>query len=107
MLRMERYSCAGEGRSIARSPKQCRKFLRDKLEETAHRLAYHFNEAGEHENALKYYLMAAEAADGINAESESASHYTSALESARLAKSPESELDRIISRLNELATSVH
>ncbi len=81
--------------------------LRDKLEETAHRLAYHFNEAGEHENALKYYLMAAEAADGINAVSESASHYTSALESARLAKSPEPELERIISRLNELATSVH
>jgi predicted ATPase len=77
----------------------------NKLEENAHRLAYHFSQALDHERALTYYLMAAESADGINAVSESVSHYGRALEAAERAKAPEHELARIRSRLSELAAA--
>lgn len=55
----------------------------DRLEEEAPRLAYHFYEAGDGERALKYYAMAADAAAGIYANAEAATHYTKALEVAK------------------------
>jgi class 3 adenylate cyclase len=47
----------------------------DKLEENAHRLAYHFAQVGDDERALKYYAMAADSASGVNANTEAAGHY--------------------------------
>jgi class 3 adenylate cyclase len=78
-----------------------------KLEENAHRLAYHFNEGLEHERALKYYLMAAESADGVDAVSESASLYSRALELARQSSEGGREVERIQSKLSELGAAVN
>ena len=54
----------------------------DKLEENAHRLAFHFAEAGDDEWALKYYTMAGEAAAAIYANAEAAAQYPHAIEAA-------------------------
>ena len=51
----------------------------ENLEDSAHRLAFHFSRADDDDRALKYYAMAAEAADGLNAATEAASHYAHAL----------------------------
>ena len=52
----------------------------DRLEEQAHRLAYHFYEAGSDERALKYSMMAGESAARIHAHQEANSHYARAIE---------------------------
>ena len=55
----------------------------DRLEEHAHRLAQHFEHAGDDERATKYYVMAGEVATGIHAHSEGIASYTKALDAAR------------------------
>ncbi len=52
----------------------------DRLEEQAHRLAHHFYEATDYERALKYSLMAGDAAARLYAQREANSHYTRAIE---------------------------
>ncbi len=59
------------------------KLFPERLEEHAHRLAQHFELAGDHESAMKYYAMAGEAAEGLHATAESTGHYAHALEAAR------------------------
>ena len=54
--------------------------FRDKLEDQAHRLAYHFYEAGSDERALKYSLIAGEAAARLYAHQEANAHYARAIE---------------------------
>ena len=73
-----------------------------KIEEIAHRLAYHFSEAGDHQQALKYYLVAGEVADGIDAVSESSVHYARALEAAEQVQASTADVERIKARLSEL-----
>ena len=52
----------------------------DRLEEQAHRLAYHFYEAGADDRALKYSLMAGESAARLHANHEANAHYARAIE---------------------------
>lgn len=62
----------------------------DGLEEHAHRLARHFELAGEDVRALQYFEMAGDVAAGIDARVEAQNHYSSALAAAkRLAAPPE------------------
>jgi class 3 adenylate cyclase len=55
----------------------------DRLEEHAHRLAQHFQMAGDHKRAVRYFTMAGEAAEALHAEAESAAHFDEALAAAR------------------------
>ena len=57
----------------------------DDLEDNAHRLAYHFAEAGDDDRAVKYYTMAAESAAEIYANAEAAAHYGRAIDFAERA----------------------
>ena len=52
----------------------------DRLEEQAHRLAHHFYEATDYEAALRYSMMAGDAASRLYAQQEARSHYTRAIE---------------------------
>jgi predicted ATPase len=54
----------------------------DRLEENAHRLAQHFRLGGDRKRALKYFEMAANVADRVNAREEGLEHHKSALEVA-------------------------
>ncbi len=54
----------------------------DRLEEEAHRLAYHFREARDYERALRYYTLAGDVAARLYASKEAVTHYTHALEIA-------------------------
>ena len=65
----------------------------DRLEEHAHRLAHHFNEANDNQRAMDYYTMAGDAAARIYANTEAITHYTRALE---LAKANSAANDRLI-----------
>jgi class 3 adenylate cyclase len=56
--------------------------FQDRLEEFAHRLAYHFELAGEWPRALTYYEMAADVAENLHALDESAGHLAHALDAA-------------------------
>ena len=61
----------------------------DKLEDNAHRLAYHFAEARDDKWAMKYYTMAGEVAAAIYANAEAAAQYAHAIDAAgRLAARP-------------------
>ena len=55
----------------------------DKLEEHAHRLAQHFDLAGDHERAMRYFTMAGEVAESLHAKAESTAHFSRALNAAR------------------------
>jgi peptidoglycan/xylan/chitin deacetylase (PgdA/CDA1 family) len=55
----------------------------DRLEEHAHRLAQHFQLAGDHERAVKYFTMAGEAAEAMHAIEESAAHFSQAVAAAK------------------------
>ena len=59
-----------------------------RIEDEAHRLAYHFYEARDDERALKYATMAGDAAAHIYANTEAITHYTRAIEVARRGESP-------------------
>ena len=52
----------------------------DRLEEQAHRLAYHFYEATDYERALRYSMMAGDSAARLYAQQEAGSHYARAIE---------------------------
>ena len=54
----------------------------ERIEEHAHRLAYHFSEAADYERALKYSTMAGDQALKMQASHEAASHYSRAIEIA-------------------------
>ena len=71
----------------------------DRLEEQAHRLAHHFNEAGDNEKALEYSVMAGDAAARLYAHQEANSHYTRALELVnRVTASREQRIEVYIAR---------
>ena len=55
----------------------------ERLEELAPQLDYHFYEGRDDERALKYYVMAGDAAARLYANEEAAGHYGRALEMAR------------------------
>jgi predicted ATPase len=69
-----------------------------RLEEHAHRLAQHFEQAGADERAMKYYEMAGEVAAGIHAHAEGIDHYTRALDAARRAGASPDEISRLEAR---------
>ena len=60
----------------------------ERLEEEAHRLAYHFGEAGDDEKALRYSVMAGEGAARLYANDEAVRHYARAVEIAQRVGSP-------------------
>ncbi len=51
----------------------------DRLDDEAHRLAYHFGEAGDKGRALKYHEIAGDQAVGLYANKEAAEHYSAAI----------------------------
>jgi tetratricopeptide (TPR) repeat protein len=55
----------------------------EKQEEYAPRLAYHFDQAGDHSQAINYYSMAAQGAARYYANREAVAHYTSAIKVAQ------------------------
>ncbi len=61
------------------------KLFAGRLEEHAHRLARHYELAGEHEKAVKYYTMAGEVAEALHATADSAAHFNRALDVAEAA----------------------
>ena len=70
----------------------------DRLEEEAHRLAYHFYEAGDQERALKYSITAGDAAAHLYANTEAISHYARALELVKQVSIPNEELVHLYTR---------
>ena len=71
----------------------------DRLEEQAHRLAYHFYESGADERALKYSLMAGEAAARLHAHPEANAHYARAMELlGRVESNNQQRIDTYIAR---------
>jgi class 3 adenylate cyclase len=59
------------------------KLFGDRLEEHAHRLAQHYLLAGDNEKAVKYFTMAGEVAEAVHATSDSAMHFSNAINAAR------------------------
>lgn len=55
----------------------------DRIDEWSALLAYHFDQAGDHERALHYYVMAGDAACGRYANIEAVAQYTRAIEVAQ------------------------
>jgi predicted ATPase/class 3 adenylate cyclase len=76
LLRQRRFS----HRKIGEYLENC---CPDHLDENAHRLARHFEEAGDAPKALKYYLLAGDAAGRLFASQESINYYSRALELAQ------------------------
>jgi tetratricopeptide (TPR) repeat protein len=56
-----------------------KRLFSERQEEFAPRLAYHFDQAGDHTQAISYYRMAAERAARYYANREAIAHYTSAI----------------------------
>lgn len=54
-----------------------------RLEEHAHRLAQHFELAGDDTRAMRYLEMAGDAAAGLDARTEADAHYAGAMAAAR------------------------
>ena len=54
-----------------------------RLEEQSHLLAYHFHQAGDTQRALRYSVMAGDAAANLYANDEATTHYSRAIELAR------------------------
>jgi class 3 adenylate cyclase len=73
------------------------------LETHAHRLAQHFAAAGDAERALRYHVMAAEAAAAVSANVDAAGHYARALDAADQLNVPDTEKARLLARHAELA----
>ncbi|MDG0868175.1 AAA family ATPase [SAR202 cluster bacterium JH702] len=74
----------------------------DSLEDNAHRLGYHFSVAKDHERAMKYFEMATDIADGMNAKTEAENHLRNAISAASSFKAPEEKISSLNSRLTEL-----
>jgi len=64
----------------------------DRQEEEAHRLAYHFSAAEDYERALKYSIIAGDAAARLYANDEAVAHYGRALELAKKADAPNEQI---------------
>lgn len=78
----------------------------DKLEEQAHRLAYHFYESGEDQRALRYSLIAGESAARLYAHQEANSHYARAIELLdRVETSNQQRIDAYLARGRSLELS--
>ncbi|MCC6984635.1 MAG: AAA family ATPase [Bauldia sp.] len=69
-----------------------------RLEEQAHRLARHFDLAGDTAKAQRYYEVAAETAASMHATAESAAHLAHALDCARKNGAPPTDLERLAAR---------
>ena len=70
-----------------------------RLEEQAHRLAYHFSEGRDPERALRYATMAGDAAARLYANAEAVTHYGQALELAVAGDVPNDHLVHLSIRL--------
>jgi len=77
----------------------------DNLEDNAHRLGYHFSVAKDHERAMKYFEMATDIADGMNAKTEAENHLRNAITAASNFKAPAEKIHTLENRLNELVGS--
>ena len=66
-----------------------------RLEEQSHLLAYHFHQAGDTQRALRYSVMAGDAAANLYANDEATTHYSRAIELARQADSPSQQLTEL------------
>ncbi|MEO8666913.1 MAG: adenylate/guanylate cyclase domain-containing protein [Bauldia sp.] len=74
----------------------------ERLEEHAHRIAQHFALAGDDAKAMKYFAMAGEAAAGLHASAEGATHYAGAVEAARRLGVSAEEMARLEAKRSEL-----
>ncbi len=74
-------------------------FFADRLEEQAHRLAYHFQEARELPRAYKYAVMAGDEAARLYANTEAIDHYHMALEIAEQIEVEDQQLLHVYTRL--------
>ena len=71
----------------------------DRLEEQSHLLAHHFYQAGDDGRAMKYSVMAGDAAVRLHAHQEARSHYSQAIELiGRVAASQEQHIDVYLAR---------
>lgn len=70
----------------------------ERLEEEAHRLAYHFREARDYERALKYTRIAGDAAARLYANTEAEGHFRRAIELARRGGAPLEQLAYLYTR---------
>ena len=75
----------------------------DRLEEFAHRLAKHFELGRDWERALKYYDLASDAAEGINAREEATAHLERTIETATNMAAPQEVVDRLGAKQLSLA----
>ena len=78
----------------------------DHLEEEAHRLAYHFEQAQDAPKALKYYRLAGDSAARLYANQEAVDHYRRAISFARRLEAPGEDLVylyTLLGRSQELA----
>jgi class 3 adenylate cyclase len=75
------------------------------LETNAHRLGYHFSEAGDHTSAMKFYEMASDVATGMDARSEAEAHLRNAIAAATNLNAPEAKVSVLRDRLSELTTA--
>jgi class 3 adenylate cyclase len=82
------------------------KLFENRLEEHAHRLAQHFELAGDDVRALRYYEMAGEVAAGIHAQVEGGAMFARALEAARRLNAPEAEIARLDGKRAVLVTGM-
>jgi tetratricopeptide (TPR) repeat protein len=71
----------------------------DRLEEEAHRLAYHFREGGAEDRALHYYSLAGDVAARLYANQEAITQYGRAVEIARRDSAEDEQLIHIYTRL--------
>lgn len=74
----------------------------DRVEENAHRLARHFEAAGDPERAIRYFLIAGESATAVSAVGDAADHFSRAVQLATAAKLPPQELASLSARLDAL-----
>ena len=66
-----------------------------RLEEQSHLLAYHFHQAGDTQRALRYSVMAGDAAANLYANEEATTHYSRAIELARQGDSSSQQLTQL------------
>jgi class 3 adenylate cyclase len=76
-----------------------------RIEEQAHRLAQHFDLAGDRAKAQRYYEMAAETAASMHATDEGAAHFAHALDCAKATGAPASEIERLEGRRSALLSA--
>jgi hypothetical protein len=75
----------------------------DGLEEHAHRLAHHASLAGDHAKAMRFCVMAGEAAAALHANTEGAMHYSRAIEAAKQLGVANEEIARLEAKRTALS----